>query len=68
MGTLYTERVVVQGAEGPEAAKAVAAQELQVTQKALMKNPKSYSSWHYRKWITEHLLLPLDKELQLVEQ
>lgn len=58
----------LQGADGPEAARKAAAQELHVTQAALMRNPKSYGSWHYRKWIIEHRLLPLEKELQLVQQ
>ena len=57
-----------QGSDGPEAAKKTARQELQVTQAALIRNPKSYGSWHYRKWITEQRLLPLEEELQLVQQ
>lgn len=57
-----------QGSDGSEAAIKTARQELQVTQAALIRNPKSYGSWHYRKWITEHRLLPLEEELQLVQQ
>lgn len=60
--------ICLQGADGPEAARKVAAQELQLTQAALTRNPKSYSSWHYRKLITEQQLLPLEDELQLVQQ
>lgn len=58
----------LQGADGPDVARKVAGQELQITQATLIRNPKSYGSWHYRRWITEHRLLPLEEELQLVRQ
>ncbi|DBA77983.1 TPA: Rab geranylgeranyltransferase, variant 2 [Trebouxia sp. C0004] len=41
---------------------------MQVTQTALTRNPKSYSSWHHRKWIIQTHLVPLDAELRLVKQ
>ena len=64
----YAMQHVLQGADGLAAAKKVAGSELQLTQAALIRNPKSYGSWHYRKWIIEHRLLPLEEELQLVQQ
>ena len=57
-----------QGCDGPDTAKKIAQQEVQLTQAALTRNPKSYSSWHHRKWIIQMRLLPLDTELQLVKQ
>ena len=60
--------ICMQGVDGPEVARKIAAQELQLTQAALLRNPKSYGSWHYRKLITEQQLLPLENELQLVQQ
>lgn len=57
-----------QGKNGPEAAHRIAQQELQVTQAALTRNPKSYSSWHHRKWVIQTRLVPLDTELRLVKQ
>lgn len=35
-------------------------------QACLMENPKSYSSWHHRKWVVSHGLCSLEAELQLV--
>ena len=70
-GGLYKptcRNLLLQGSDGSEAAMKTARQELQVTQAALIRNPKSYGSWHYRKWITEQRLLPLEEELQLVQQ
>ena len=58
----------VQGSDGHEVAQKIAQQEMQVTQAALTRNPKSYSSWHHRKWIIQTHLVPLDAELRLVKQ
>lgn len=58
----------MQGSDGPEVAKALAQQELQLTQAALGRNPKSYGSWHHRKWIIQMRLVSLDDELKLVKQ
>ena len=58
----------MQGCDGPEVAQALARQELQLTQAALGRNPKSYGSWHHRKWIIQMRLVSLDDELQLVKQ
>lgn len=58
----------IQGSDGPEAAQAAARQELQLTQAALGRNPKSYGSWHHRKWVIQMRLVSLDDELNLVKQ
>ena len=62
----YSSRM--QGSDGPEAAQAVARQELQLTQATLGRNPKSYGSWHHRKWVIQMRLVSLDDELKLVKQ
>ena len=58
----------MQGSDGPEVAQALARQEVQLTQAALGRNPKSYGSWHHRKWIIQMRLVSLDDELKLVKQ
>lgn len=55
-----------QGAEGEEAAEKAARGELALTETALRKNPKSYSTWHYRRWIVSKKLTPLEHELELI--
>ncbi|KAK3250726.1 hypothetical protein CYMTET_39909 [Cymbomonas tetramitiformis] len=39
-----------------------------VTEKALQKNPKSYSSWHHRKWLVAQGAGSLTRELELTSQ
>ena len=52
---------------GEEAVEAVA-HELGLTERALMKNPKSYSTFHHRKWIVSSGFCSLEHELVLVEK
>ncbi|KAG2434746.1 hypothetical protein HXX76_007634 [Chlamydomonas incerta] len=53
-------------AAGGEEAKRASEGELALTQACLMENPKSYSTWHHRKWVVGQGLAPLERELQLV--
>jgi geranylgeranyl transferase type-2 subunit alpha len=39
-----------------------------VLQACLTENPKSYSTWHHRKWVVAQGLAPLERELQLVSR
>eukprot|EP00882_Tetradesmus_deserticola_P029310 GHRQ01032818.1.p1 GENE.GHRQ01032818.1~~GHRQ01032818.1.p1 ORF type:complete len:117 (-),score=25.86 GHRQ01032818.1:107-457(-) len=53
-------------AAGGEAAQAACTAELALTQACLQENPKSYSTWHHRKWLVLHGLADPSKELKLV--
>ena len=55
-----------QGEKGAEAAEAAVEAELRLTEGALRKNPKSYASWHQRKWLVQLGVVPLEGELALV--
>lgn len=61
----YLEPVI---AEGGEHAVQAVAHELGLTERALMKNPKSYSTFHHRKWIVSSGFCSLEHELTLVEK
>lgn len=58
--------LTLQGEYGFEAADAAVRTELQLTETALQKNPKSYASWHHRKWLVELGVVSLEHELKLV--
>lgn len=51
---------------GAEAAQGASDNELALTHTCLTENPKSYSTWHHRKWVVLQGLADLDKELKLV--
>lgn len=55
-------------AAGGEAAVRAAEGELALTQACLSENPKSYSTWHHRKWVTGFRLNTLEHELQLINK
>lgn len=46
--------------------RSACAQELALTQSCLQENPKSYSTWHHRKWLVLKGLTDLNSELKLV--
>jgi geranylgeranyl transferase type-2 subunit alpha len=58
--------MAVQGKDGPEAAENAVKAELELTKAALKKNPKSYSTWHQRRWLVQLGVVDLQQELQLV--
>jgi geranylgeranyl transferase type-2 subunit alpha len=56
-----------QGEEGPEAAEAAVSEELALTERCLIRNPKSYAAWHQRRWLVGLGVVPsLEHELALV--
>ena len=42
--------------------------ELELTEKALRKNPKSYAAWFHRRWVVRHGHCSLDNELALIDK
>ena len=59
---------LLQEEPGPGEAQRLAERELDLTEKAVRKNPKSYAAWHHRRWVVEQGLCPVDKELDLVDR
>ncbi|EFJ47256.1 hypothetical protein VOLCADRAFT_117940 [Volvox carteri f. nagariensis] len=53
---------------GGEQAQRASEGELALTQACLLENPKSYSTWHHRKWVVGRGLAPLERELHLVSR
>jgi len=53
---------------GGDIAKEASDGELALSAACLTENPKSYSSWHHRKWIVSKGLCSLEKELVLVSR
>ncbi|GFR50411.1 hypothetical protein Agub_g12628, partial [Astrephomene gubernaculifera] len=51
---------------GGQEAQRASEGELALTQACLTENPKSYSTWHHRKWVVARGLAPLERELGLV--
>lgn len=47
---------------------AAVAGELALTERALAKNPKSYATWHHRKWVVAKGMCSLERELLLVSE
>ena len=58
--------LVLQGGEGLKEAVDAIKFELKLTESALHKNPKSYATWHHRKWLVDQGVVPLKQELQLL--
>lgn len=50
------------------ARKSVLDEELQVVERALMRNFKSYGAWHHRKWVIQFGLSSLNREYQLLDK
>ncbi|KAI8105294.1 hypothetical protein M9435_000461 [Picochlorum sp. BPE23] len=61
----YLESIIEKG--GDEAVAAVK-EELVVTERALFKNPKSYATFHHRRWVVSSGFCSLEHELDLVEK
>ena len=44
---------------------ALATRELQLSQDAIVKNPKSYGAWYHRVWIIDRFVVDIDHEIKL---
>lgn len=53
-------------AAGGEAAVAAVQAELALTERALHRNPKSYATWHHRRYLVAQGMCSLEHELALV--